>query len=212
MNTKPNVALRDFKRFSEAKILAFSDAVIAALSKNDNFPTAATLLAELVTAQQVYSTALSSAKDGGRVQAAEKNVAKAAVIAVLDQLCSLVTFVADGNRVKLLSSGFDISKEIAVPVVIEPAKNVIINYGASSGEMHVVVKGAKGHKGLVYEYALATEKNEIAADSNWISYPSSSTQCTIVNMPVGRRVLIRIGIAGPRRQLVYTAPIVRLVA
>ena len=212
MMNRTNVALRNFKSFSEAKVLAFSDAVIAALTGNANFPTALTLLAELVTAQQDYSAALSAAKDGGRMQAAEKNVAKDAVTAILQQLCGLVNFVGDGDRVKLLSSGFDISRDIETPVVIEPAKNVVINYGSNSGEMTVAVKGVKGHKGLVFEYAVATEKNELAEDSNWISRPSSTTQCTIVNMPVGRRVLIRIGIAGPRKQLVYTAPVVRLVA
>ena len=212
MMNRTNVALRNFKSFSEAKVLAFSDAVIAALTGNANFPTAPTLLAELVTAQQDYSAALSAAKDGGRMQAAEKNVAKDAVTAILQQLCGLVNFVGDGDRVKLLSSGFDISRDIETPVVIEPAKNVVINYGSNSGEMTVAVKGVKGHKGLVFEYAVATEKNELAEDSNWISRPSSTTQCTIVNMPVGRRVLIRIGIAGPRKQLVYTAPVVRLVA
>ena len=209
---RTNVALRNFKSFSEAKVLAFSDAVIAALAGNATFPTAATLLGELESAQKNYSAALSAAKDGGRMQAAEKNVAKDAVTAILQQLCSLVNFVAGGDRVKLLSSGFDISKDMETPVVIEPAKNVIINYGANSGEMNVSVKGIKGHKGLVFEYAVATENNELAEDSNWISRPSSTTQCTIVNMPVGRRVLIRIGVAGPRKQLIYTAPIVRLVA
>ena len=212
MINRTNVALRNFKSFSEARVLAFSDAVIAALTKNANFPNAAPLLKNLVTAQQVYSAALSVAKEGSRMQAAEKNVAKEAVIALMQQLCNEVNYVAEGDRVKLLSSGFDISKDIETPVVIEPAKNVVINYGSNSGEMTVAVKGVKGHKGLVFEYAVATEKNELAEDSNWISRPSSTTQCTIVNMPVGRRVLIRIGIAGPRKQLVYTAPVVRLVA
>ena len=80
------------------------------------------------------------------------------------------------------------------------------------GEMHVAVKCLKGHKGLVFKYAVVTEKNEVAKDSNWVSRPSSTTRCTIVDMPVGRRVLKRIGIADPRKQLVYTAPVVRLVA
>ena len=212
MINRTNVALRNFKGFSESKVLAFSDAVIAALTGNADFPTAAPMIAELVTAQATYSAALSAAKEGSRKEAAEKNKAKSAVIAILQQLCSLVNFIADGDRVKLLGSGFDISKDIETPVVIEPAKNVIINYGSNSGEMNVAVKGVKGHKGLVFEYAVATENNEMAEDSMWVSHPSSTTQCTIVNMPVGRRVLIRIGVAGPRKQLVYTIPVVRLVA
>ena len=209
---RTNVALKSFMSYSEAKVLAFCDAVIAALTNNANFTTAAPLVTKLVDAHNVYAAALSAAKDGNRMQAAEKNAAKETVLLLLRDLCSLVNFVAAGNRVLLLSSGFDISKDISTPVVIEAAKNVTINYGVNSGEMDIAVKGVKGHKGLVFEYAVATDNNEMAADTRWISQPSSTTTCTIVNMPVGERVYIRIGIAGARKQLVYTAPVLKLVA
>ncbi len=212
MTNRVNVALKSFMGFSEAKVLAFSDAIIKALTGNANFPTAAPILATLVTLQATYAEALSISKDGNRMQAAEKNVAKLAVLDALRELCSLVNFTAAGNRVMLLSSGFDISKDITNPVVIEPAKNVIVTYGANSGEMDVAVKGVKGHKGLVFEYSVATENNILAEDATWISRPSSTTQCTLVNMPVGQRVHIRIGISGARRQLVYTTPVLKLVA
>jgi len=146
------------------------------------------------------------------MQAAEKNVAKLAVLTILRELCSMVNFTAAGNRVLQLSSGFNISKDINNLLVIEPAKNVIVSYGANSGEMDVTVKGVKGHKGLVFEYAIATADEKVAADANWVSRPCSATQCTLVNMPVGQRVYIRIGIAGARKQLVYTTPVVKLIA
>ena len=212
MTTRKSQALQNFPEFSEAKISVFSDAVIAALTGNAYFPTAAPILASLVTAQQAYAAALSASKGGSRMEAEDKNVTKEVVITLLRELCSLVNFVAAGDRYKLLSSGFDISKDVISPVVIEPAKNVVINYGANSGEMVVKVKGVKGHKGLVFEYAVANEQNQVADDATWIGQPSSAAQCTILNMPVGQRVMIRIGITGPRRQLVYTAPIMRMVA
>ena len=212
MTNKNNLALETFKRYTEAKVLAFADAVIASLTNNTDFPNAAPMVAELVAAQSIYSVALSAAKDGSRLQAAEKNAAKEVVVDLLVQLCAFVNYIARGNRVMLLGSGFDVSKELITPMVIEPAKSIIINYGKNSGEMDINVKGVKAHKGLIFEYALATEKNEIAAEANWITQPSSTTKCTIVNMPVGQRVLIRIGITGSRKQLIYTAPVVRLVA
>ena len=212
MTNKNNLALETFKRFTEAKVLAFADAIIAALTNNTDFPNAAPMVAELVAAQSIYSVALSASKDGSRLQAAEKNAAKEVVVDLLVQLCAFVNYTARGNRVMLLGSGFDVSKELITPMVIEPAKSITINYGKNSGEMDINVKGVKAHKGLIFEYALATEKNEIAAEANWITQPSSTTKCTIVNMPVGQRVLIRIGITGSRKQLIYTAPVVRLVA
>ena len=195
--------------FHEA--LNLSSPVSVSLEKKSSM-SASSLSAAFSTSAPCNSAALSASKEGSRKEAAEKNKAKSAVNTILQQLCGLVNFVAEGDRIKLLGSGFDISKDIETPVVIEPAKNVIINYGSNTGEMNVAVKGVKGHKGLVFEYAVATENNELADDSIWISKPSSTTQCTIANMPVGRRVLIRIGVAGPRKQLVYTIPVVRLVA
>ena len=78
--------------------------------------------------------------------------------------------------------------------------------------MYVAVKGVKGHKGPVFEYSVATANNGLAKDVTWISRPSSTTQCTLVNMPVGQRVHIRIGISNARRQLVYITPVLKLVA
>ena len=127
-------------------------------------------------------------------------------------LCGIVNFVAQGNRVLLLSTGFNISKVTTTPVVIEPAKNVLVNYGVNSGELDVTAKGVAGNKGLVFEYALIAIGNAEIENVNWISKPSSTSRCTLVNLPVGQTVQIRVGIAGARKQLVYTTPVLKLVA
>ena len=88
----------------------------------------------------------------------------------------------------------------------------MINYGVNLGKMDVAVKGVKDNKGLVFEYSVATANNSLAEDATWISRPCSTTQCTLENMPVAQRVHIRIGISGARRQLVYTTPVLKLVA
>lgn len=120
--------------------------------------------ATLVNAQADYAGALSLAKDAYRMQAAKKNVAKLALLDTLRKLSSLVNFTAVGNRILLLSSGFDISKDIANPVVIKPAKNAIVNYSANSGEMYVAVKG---NKGLVFECSVSTTNNGLTQDSTY---------------------------------------------
>ena len=212
MKRDQSKALLSFSRLAEAKLSAFASAVIKALTGNPYFAGAAALLATVVAAYDAYVIALAIAKDGSRMQAAEKNVCRDTLIEALRALCNEVNYVANGDRVMLLSSGFGVSKDIWTPVVIEPAKNVIVHYGDNSGEMNVTVKGVKGHKGLVFEYAIVPATGSLADDSAWISKPSATTQCTLVNMPVGAKVLIRIGISGPRNQLVYTAPVLKLVA
>lgn len=212
MKIKTDKALLSFMSLSEAKVSTFASAVIAALTGNDNFPQAADELVTMVKAQNAYVIALAASKDGSRVQAAEKNVSKAAVLESLRILCGIVNFVAQGDRVMLLGSGFNISKETVAPVVIEPAKNVIVAYGANSGELDITAKGVAGNKGLVFEYALIAVGNVETENVNWISKPSSASRCTLVNLPVGQTVQIRVGIAGARKQLVYTTPVLKLVA
>lgn len=126
MTNRVNLVLKSFMGFSEAKVLAFFDVIITALTDNANFPTAKALLATFVNAQADYAGALSLSKDGNCMQAAEKNVAKLSVLDALRELCSLVNFTAAGNKVLQLSSGFDISIDIANPIVIEPLPFCVI--------------------------------------------------------------------------------------
>jgi hypothetical protein len=211
MRTNPYKALLSFMYYGDAKLAAFASAIIKAMTGNTNFPASADLLAALNTAQAAYTNALAIANDGSRMQVAEKNACKVNLLDALRNLNDMVNYVAQGDRVILLGSGFDVSKETVTPVVLEPAKNVVIKYGENSGQMDVAVKGVKGHKGLVFEYAVADETG-VAATSAWVSQPSGTTSHTITDMPVGQKVLIRVGIAGPRKQLVYTEPVAKLVA
>ena len=55
------------------------------------------------------------------------------------------------------------------------SKDVIVSYGANSGEMYEAVKG---NKGLVFAYSVSTANNGLTEDATCISLPCSTTQCT----------------------------------
>jgi hypothetical protein len=72
-----------------------------------------------------YDQKLSDAKGGSRVQLEEKNVAKAALINLLREACRIANFDANGDRLKLLTSGFEITsetKKAAAPAAVHALK------------------------------------------------------------------------------------------
>ena len=71
MRAITNKALLSFMIYSEAGILAFASAVIKAITGNTNFPNAAPLLANVVTAYDAYAASLALA--GFAVDAVERD-------------------------------------------------------------------------------------------------------------------------------------------
>ena len=107
-NTK---ALLSFTPASDADLSTFATRVIAGITGNSDFPTAQKLAADLVPALADYTRLLASAQGGSRAQIEAKNVSRTALLDLLREGCRLVNFDANGDRFKLLTSGYDITGE-----------------------------------------------------------------------------------------------------
>lgn len=121
-NTK---GLLSFGDYSDAKLAAFAAKVENSLTSNANFPLVQPLMPSFGPAIADYNKKLSEAKGGSRVQIETKNVAKAALIELLREACRMVNFDANGDRLKLLTSGFDITsetKKTAAPAPVSQLK------------------------------------------------------------------------------------------
>ena len=118
-------ALLSFLAFSDANIATFAPRVINSVTGNAYFPTVQSLVAELATALADYNKKLSQAQGGSRVQIETKNLAKAALSDMLREACRMVNFDANSDRLKLLTSGFDITSETrkaAAPAPVQQLK------------------------------------------------------------------------------------------
>ena len=107
-NTK---ALLSFTDYSDAKLATFATKVDNSLTGNANFPLAQPLMLDLSTAIVDYNKKLAEAQGGSRVQIEIKNLAKAALTDLLREACRAVNYDANSDRLKLLTSGFDITSE-----------------------------------------------------------------------------------------------------
>ena len=101
-----------FRRYSDGTLEVKGQAIAAAMTDNAYFPGPNPEVTAMVAALEGYSTALAAAKNGGKTEVAVKNQKREALIATLVVLANFVMLTAKGDLAMLVSSGFDIEKNI----------------------------------------------------------------------------------------------------
>jgi hypothetical protein len=190
-----------FRRMGNEKLQSFTNGVIIALTNNANFPTLQDELAILNTAYEAYVVAAGNALQGSAAQRALRNEKKAELVALLDSMADHVMVVANGNRTKLVSSGFRLNNENNTPslVVIEDFR---VYNGTNSGEMITEAKVQDALTINVYHTA-----DPITPDSDWKLHQCSTRKCIITNLEQGQKRWYKISVTGHRNQVVESAPV-----
>lgn len=202
-------ALLNFAKLNDSQLDTRANAVVTAMTDNANFPDVGSTLTDLKAASDAYALALATAKVGTPSQVAEKNDRKAELVVALKAMGDYVNYMAGGDRVMLLTTGFEVSKDSRTPVVIEPIENLMVDYGSNSGTLDLSIKKGAGVRSVVFQYSLAETVDNNTA---WISSTCTESKCTIDNLPVGKMVWIRAGVVGPRRQSIFSQPVQKMVA
>ncbi|MFT3844078.1 MAG: fibronectin type III domain-containing protein [Lacibacter sp.] len=198
--------LLNFDRLGDGNLESKTHTILSNMSGNPYFPTPVPALTDVTTAATDYSSALIDAKSGSRTAIANKNNMREALTVLLRSLANYVNFVADGDATKLLSSGFDVSKE-TVPSVITKPENLQVMNGANSGELEVMVNRVKGATAYLHEYTT----DDTAQTVNWVSVASTSRRVVFSNLLPGSKYYCRVGAVGPKGQLVYSDAMPRIV-
>src|SRR6185312_4050791 len=96
-----------FSRYSNSFLAAFVHAVIIALTDNVNFPLTQPMLAGLTDNLASFNTAMANAQNRDKVMIGLRNTARMNLTVQLTTVAASVTFEAQGDRDKLLSSNFE---------------------------------------------------------------------------------------------------------
>ena len=198
--------LINFERYSDGNLESKAHTIISNMSGNPYFPTPVPAIADVQTAAADYSAALIDAKTGSRAAVATKNDMREALTVLLRSMAGYVNFVANGDAAKLLTSGFDLSKE-STSVIITKPENLQVMNGANAGELEVTVNRVKGATAYQHEYTA----DAAAPVVNWISIASTSRRIVFSNLQPGSKYYCRVGAVGPKGQLVYTDALARIV-
>ncbi|MGE5108293.1 MAG: fibronectin type III domain-containing protein [Sphingobacteriales bacterium] len=200
-------ALINFSKYTDGAFESKVHTILSCMKDNLNFTTPVPDLAAITAAAAAYSAALIKASTGNRENIADKNEKRRVLTNLLRSLCIYVTLTANGDRIVLLSSGFDISKD-AEPMTISKPENLQVINGISSGELLVSVNAVKGAYAYLHEYTI----DETLAPGSWVVTPSTSSKITFTNLLSGTKYYCRVGAIGTNGQLLYSDPLARIVA
>ncbi len=117
----------DLSHESDDAIGAKVEAIIVGCTGNANF-TVTTLLATVVSAKSTYVTALGLCTHGTEAARVNKDAKKVLLVIAVKALGVMVNVQANGDRIKALSSGFEMEK-IGLPQVM----GVVINFKVAAG-------------------------------------------------------------------------------
>jgi len=196
-----------FGKYTDAQLLVKSQAIHTAMTGNTNFPTPTPTLAAVQTAIDDYATALSAAQEGGKTNVATKNVKKGELIDVLVSLGNYVTFTADGDEVKLVSSGFPVQKQKEPSPPLEKPEIIKVEDGGNSGELLVTISAVKGARTYVYQYT----KDPLNDANEWTGQNSTLTKFSFNELESGKKYWCRVLAYGINEQVVYSDPVSRIV-
>lgn len=199
-------ALINFSNLSDGNFLAKAQNIESSMEENPNFPTPSPTVEDLAAATGAYGEAYVAASTGNHADVATKNAMRQALTDLLKSLAANVTSTANGDRSKLLTSGFDVSKE-KEPIVITKPENIQVTNGLNSGDLEVSVTRVKGATSYVHEYADAEAMNA----NNWQAVTTTMSKITYNNLLAGKTYYCRVAAVGSKGQIVYSDPISRMV-
>jgi hypothetical protein len=186
----------NYGRYNDANLDLKAQSIISSLTNNANFPETTPTLSNFTTVANTYATCLTAAASRDRVAVSLKNDARDAILGYLRLLAINVESLAEGNRSKLISSGFDLATESEGSAMLGLVTGFVLSDGMNPGEIKFSIKAVANAKSYIFEYT----EEPLTADSKWISKGSSKREFTFTNLPQGKRIYGRVTAIGTRGQ------------
>lgn len=203
----PNL-VRDYSKLSEANLDLKAQSIILALTANANFPATVPTLVNFTTVKTTYSTALGRAVNRDRNFIAQKSAAKTALLLNMKLLSINIESLAQGDKVKLISSGFELTSDGEPSPAIETPTDFILSDGLNAGEIKFSARGSKPV--VSYLFQVSTDP-VITEDSKWTSKASTSREFTFSNLPSRALIHGRVAAIGRNGQEAFTGVLTRVV-
>ena len=199
--------VKTYSRLSEANLDFKAQMVIVNLTGNPSFPVTTPTLADFTLTKEAYSQALQNCADGNRTAIALKNQAKDELLSAMRILATNVESLAQGDRAKMVSSGFELGSDGENIPPIGVPENFVIAHGLNAGELLLSVKAMSHAISYVFEYT----EGPVTENSIWISKVSSSREHLFTGIKSGVRIYARVAVIGRKGQEVYSNILTRVV-
>lgn len=197
-------ALFDFMApsISVANLQNLGSDVVTSMTDNPNFPDAAPLVATVATNLSAFEQSSTVAKKGSEAQKLVAAIAKTTFQISLKGLCKHVNSVTE-DRVLLLTTGFNLSKEGRTLIVLSAITNLLVEQGTATGTFKAGFKRVEGMQSAGFQWGVGNEPEE------WNTvYIGNRCSTTIEGVTPGVAVSVIAFIDGPRSQRVYSQPVI----
>ena len=181
---KKQKAKIDFTRVKDSDLREIARSIVNKMTSNPNFPNPAPALPLIQIDIDEYFDALVKCHDGTKLNTVIKNDKRSVLENKLAHLGNYVNSIAEGDLVKLDSSGFPLSK-IPTPVGILPAPvSFKINEGENPGEIYFDITTVKKAKGYIVIYAKVPVPEKL---EDWQSKTSSMSKGYMRGLESGKQ-------------------------
>lgn len=204
---KKEKLLTDYARLSDAKLNLKAIDVKNSLTGNPDFTSISVSLTDFTKLQEDFEEALTKIASGDRIKIALKNQARLSLIQAMRQLALEVDAQANGDKAKLLSSGFDLAYAGEGSSSITQPTDFKISEGLNSGELKFSCKKVLYALSYIFEYT-----DEIPGENTkWIALSATTREITIKGLRSGTRIYGRIRAIGTKGQEATSEIISKLV-
>ncbi|WP_343533937.1 hypothetical protein [Pedobacter sp.] len=199
--------LTNYGKLSDANLNQKAIDIKNSLTNNPNFNVALLSLANFTTVQEDFEAALALVTSRDRVKIALKNQSRLLLVQAMYQLALEVNAQANGDRAKLLSSGFDLANAGESNPLIIPPTDFKISEGLNNGELKFSCKKVLAAVSYLFEYTDETP----AEETKWTALSASTKELTIRGLRSGTRIYGRIKAIGTKGQEASSEILSRIV-
>jgi hypothetical protein len=180
--------------------------VLERMTNNANYPTPAPDLATLKQVLLDYQSAFNQAADGDSTLVSIKNDKRQVLRDLLSKLAGYVNTTANGDKSKLLTSGFHLARKKANQQKLAAIDKLTVDIDTPA-QVVTRVKRVIGAKSYVHQYTTDVVSN----DAKWVGKTTTENSCTITNLQTGVKYMFRVIAVGPNGQETYSPIISRII-
>jgi hypothetical protein len=188
-----------FSRDNNAVYQAICRLILLSLQGNENFTDPTPTLETYSVAIESFSNWCSVAKDGTKNDKRARDDSRAALNQLTKKLAQYVTSKADGDAIKLGTSGFPFVKSWEpTPPITVPENLKLANAG--SGNIDVSVDTVANAKIYLFQYTA----DPLTSTSIWTNISFSKKKYTVTGLTPGTIYWFRVAAVGVRGQITYS--------
>jgi len=199
--------VKNYSRLSEANLDYKAQSIVHSLTGNAYFPVTDPSLTDFTEVKDAYILARENVANGGKTEIAIKNQTKELLLSKMFLLGVNIESLAKEDRVKLVSSGFDLAKTAEPKPPLVGPLNLRLADGLNKGELKLCIEPLKDAVSYNYEFTVSP----LTEESKWMIKSSTSKIHVFAGLPSGAKVYARVAAIARKDQELYSETLSRVV-